>query len=171
MGNKLKWPEFETLAQATLFQGQIIDIDKQYIQLVIEPSFDNSINLQLEIGEEAVKWYRTTWSRLIDTPKFHNPVEGLKYIGQEIKPTINYEKGVIDAQKIATIIGLAKMISIKPILKEQKGIVLDGINYTLTIHVEGLKITYKWHYLEEGWNDLEQLRLNLEEFNSELPYA
>lgn len=171
MGNELKWPEFETLAQVMLFRGQIIDTDKQYIQLVIDPSFDNSVNLQLEIGEEAVKWYRTTWSRLIDTPKFHNPIESLKFIGQEIKPTISHEKGVIDAQKIAAVIDLAKSISIKPFLKEQRGIVLDGINYTITINVDGLKITYKWHYLEEDWNDLEQLRLSLEEFNGELPYA
>ena len=87
------------LAQELLFLGQEIDNYKQTIQIAIEPSFEKSIFLQLVINEGKVFWYRTTWERLIDAPKFSNPLDSLKYIGQTIKPTMLYENGIIEKEK------------------------------------------------------------------------
>ena len=95
-----KWFEFMHDAQTAIFQGQIIDTDKPNIQIAIEPTFESSILLQFEIKEESVNWYGTSWLRLLDAPKFYDPIENLKYVGMEIKPTINHERGTITRKSI-----------------------------------------------------------------------
>jgi hypothetical protein len=163
-----KWFEFMNTAQTLLFQGQKIDNYKPIIQIAIEPSFDKSIFLQLVIIDNEVYWYRTTWERLIDAPKFSNPIESLKYIGQNIKPTILYENGVIEKENINHIVDFIKTISIRPKIDKWGGIVLDGINYSLTVGVENTQTTYKWNYLPEEWTELDELRKLLEKLNAEI---
>lgn len=168
MNNKNKWFEFMNAAQEILFLGQKIDTYKQTIQIAVEPSFEKSIFLQLVIIEDKVSWYRTTWERLIDAPKFSNPIESLKFIGQSIKPTMVYENGTIEREKIKAIIDFIKTISVKPIFEKWGGILLDGTNYTLKIGVENTETIYKWHYLPDEWKELNTLSKLLEELNREL---
>ena len=168
MDSSNKWFEFMNTAQLLLFQGQKIDNYKPIIQIAIEPSFDKSFFLQLVISDNKVYWYRTTWERLIDAPKFSNPIESLKYIGQNIKPTIFYENGIIEKENINHIIEFIKTISVKPRIDNWGGILLDGINCTLTIGVENTQTTYEWTYLPEEWTELERLRKLLEELNQEI---
>lgn len=155
-------------AQTSLLLGQNIDRYKPNIQIAIEPSFDSSFHLQLEINEKIVKWYRTTWFRLVDAPKFYDPLESLKYLGQTIKPTIKYESGTTDKNGLNDIIDFAKTISVKPRLDKCGGIILDGISYTLNIGVESTQTTFKWHYLPNEWTDLQKLTAMLEELNKKL---
>lgn len=133
MENSDKWFDFMDFAHTLLLKGQAIDTDKPNIQIAVEPSFDNSIFLQLVINNEEVKWYRTTWLRSVDAPKFSNPIISLKYIGQAITPTINKESGTIGIEKHKGIVDFAKSLSIKPSLEQWGGIILDGIYYTLTM--------------------------------------
>ena len=100
MENTQKWFEFISSAHEILLLGQEIDNYKPTIQIAIEPSFDKSIFFQLVINEEKTYWYRTIWERLIDAPKFSNTIESLGYVGQPIKPTIIYEKGIIETNKL-----------------------------------------------------------------------
>jgi hypothetical protein len=168
MDSSNKWFEFMDSAQKILFLGQKIDQYKQTIQIAIEPSFEKSIFLQLVINEDKVFWYRTTWERLIDAPKFSNPLESLKYIGQPIKPTMLYENGIIERENINAIVDFIKSISVKPIFDKWGGIILDGTNYTLKIGVENTETIYKWHYLPDEWKELNTLTKLIEELNREL---
>lgn len=156
------------LAQASLMQGQKIDNYKPNIQIAIEHSLDNSISLQLVINGDKVEWYRTTWLRLVDAPKFSNPIESLKHIGQTIKPAIKYESGTTDTENLKDIIQFARRLSVQPQLDKWGGITLDGTSYTLTIGVESTQATYKWHHLPDNWADLKKLATMLEEFNEKL---
>jgi hypothetical protein len=168
MDSSNKWFEFMNSAQEMLFLGQEIDNYKQIIQIAIEPSFEKSIFLQLVITEDKVSWYRTTWERLIDAPKFSSPIESLKYIGQNIEPTMLYENGIIERANINAIVNFIKSISVKPIFDEWGRIMPDGINYTLKIGVENTQTIYKWHYLPDDWKELNILTKLLEELNQEL---
>ena len=56
MENSDKWLEFMDLAQTLLLKGQAIDTYKPNIQIAVEPSFDNSVFLQLVINNEEVQW-------------------------------------------------------------------------------------------------------------------
>jgi len=168
MDSSNNWFEFMNSAQEILFLGQKIDNYKQTIQFAIEPSFENSIFLQLVINDDKVFWYRTTWERLIDAPKFSNPIKSLKFIGQSIKPTMVYENGTIERENINSIIDFIKSISVQPIFEKLGGIILDGTNYTLKIGVENTEIIYKWHYLPNEWKELKTLTKLLEELNRKL---
>jgi hypothetical protein len=163
-----KWFEFSNYAQSILLRGQEIDSYKQTIQLAIEPSFEKSIFLQIVLNIDNCFWYRTTWERLIDAPKFSNPIESLKYIGKEIKPTIIYENGIIERENINSIVDFIESLSLKPIFDSWGGIILDGIKYTLKIGVENTEIIYKWHHLPEEWKELSTLTKLLEELNQNL---
>ncbi|MES2774710.1 MAG: hypothetical protein V4722_11025 [Bacteroidota bacterium] len=168
MENPSSWFEFMNLAQSLLLKGQVIDNYKPNIQIAVEPSFDNSIFLQIVINNEEVQWYRTTWMRFVDLPKFSNPIEGLKYIGQVITPTIIKESGTTNIKKLKGIIEFAKGLSIKPNFEKWGGIIIDGTCYTLVIGVESTQTTYKWHYLPDSWIELEKMADMLEELNRDL---
>ena len=163
-----KWFDFMKLAQSSLIHGQKIDDYKRNIQIAIEPSFDNSIFLQLVINEDIVQWYRTTWLRLTDARKFSDPIENLKFIAQTIQPTIKYESGTTDKKNLQDIIEFAKALSVQPQLDKWGGIILDGTHYTLTIGVESTQMIYKWHHLPDNWTDLQKLSVMLEELNKKL---
>ena len=165
MDNSKKWFAFLKAAQTFLLQGQTIDSYKPNIQIAIEPSFDNSIFLQLVINGVTVQWYKTTWLRLVDAPKFSDPIESLKYIGQTIKPTIKHESGTTDKESLKDIIEFVRTLSVPPTLDKSGRFILDGTYYTLTIAVESTQTTYKWHYLPDNWTDLQKLATMLEKFN------
>ncbi|MGB4846137.1 MAG: hypothetical protein WBP16_16840, partial [Ferruginibacter sp.] len=74
MDNNKKWFDFIELAITIVKQGQKIDTYKPYIQIAFEPSFDNHFLLQLQWDKDKLFWYRTTWHKLADTPKFHDPI-------------------------------------------------------------------------------------------------
>lgn len=166
--NQNQWFEFMDLAHKILLKGQSIDNYKQHIQLLFEPSFSNSFHLQLEINEKEIKWFRTSWLRLEDAPKFYNPIEKLKQIGKEIKPTILYENGTTKLNYMIPVLDFVEKISIKPRIEKYGGIILDGINFIITIGVENIQSTYKWHYLPEEWQELEILANMLIELNEKL---
>jgi hypothetical protein len=168
MESSNKWFEFMDSAQTLFFKGQAIDRHKPNIQIAIEPSFDNSILLQLVLNDKGIQWYRTTWLRLVDTPKFSNPIESLKYIGRTITPTIKKEAGTTGNDKIKDIIDFAKGLSLKPNLEKWDGIIVDGTYYTLTIGVESTQTTFRWHHLPDSWTDLKKLADMLEYLNKEL---
>ncbi len=168
MNNSEKWFDFMDLAKALLLKGQPIDSYQPNIQFAIERSFDNNIFLQLEIKDDKVKWYRTTWLRLIDAPKILDPIESLKYIGERIVPTVVYEFGETNKENVGGIISFCRQVSIQPVIDKWGGIVLDGVFYTLMIGVERTQTTYKWHHLPDGWTDLQKLADMLEELNLKL---
>jgi len=168
MDSSKVWFDFMDLANATTKQGQKIDKYKPTIQLYFEPSFGNHILLQLQLDNDILKWYRTTWQKLVDAPKFNDPIEKLKFIGQTIKPTIKYESGNTELIIAGHIFEFIKTISIRPRLEKWGGIILDGCFYTLTISVESVETKYKWHYLPDGWTDLQKLANMLEELNNKL---
>ena len=127
MDNSKQWFDFIELANAVLMQGQKIDNYKPNIQIAFEPSFDNHVFLQLQWDNEILNWYRTTWHKLIDEPKFNDPIESLKYIGQSLHPTIKRESGSTDLNKIKHIIDFAKSISIKPNSTSSGDLFLMGV--------------------------------------------
>jgi len=151
-----KWYEFMQLANAELLQGLRIDYTIPAIQLVFEPSFDNHIFLQLQMGEKNVSWSRRTWLKREDWPKFTDPIENLKYIGRTITPTIQRESGELDPEVLQPIIAFINAMTVKPSLAGP-GIVIDGTAYALTIGTATTHATYKWHYLPEEWSDLQKL--------------
>jgi hypothetical protein len=162
-----KWYELINKAQNLLLKGQEIDNYESNIQIAIEPSFENSIFLQLVIVEDKVQWFRTTWLRLSDSQKF-TPIENLRYIGKNIEPTIKYESGVINKRTIDDILSFIETISIKPKIEKWGGIILDGIYYTVTIGVENTRSTHKWHYQPDNWEDLQILASMLQKLNESL---
>jgi hypothetical protein len=163
-----KWLEFKNLAQTLFLKGQEIEKRKPTIQIAIEPSFADSVFLQLVINDEYVQWYRTTWLKHVDAPKFLNIIETLKYIGQTITPTIKKETGTVSKDNLKGIMDFAKGLSIKPNLEKLGGFTLDGTYYTLTIGVESIQTTFKWHHLPENWTDLKVLADMLEDLNKEI---
>ncbi|MBL0330896.1 MAG: hypothetical protein IPP64_16170 [Bacteroidetes bacterium] len=168
MDNNKKWFEFMKSAHTLLLNGQTIDHYQSHIQILVEPSFDNSFHLQLEVNEQVVKWHRTTWLRLVDAPKFYDPIESLKHIGQAVGPTIIYESGTTEIISISPIFDFVKLISTKPKIEKWGGIMLDGVFYTLKIGVENTQTTFKWHHLPDEWKDIEKLANMLTELNSRL---
>ena len=167
MEHLTKWYELISKAQNLLLKGQGIDTFEPNIQIVIEPSFENSIFLQLVITDNKVQWFRTTWVRLSDSHKF-SPIENLKYIGHKIEPTIEYENGLIKREEVDDILHFIKTISIKPKIEKWGGIVLDGIYYTIIIGVGNTQTTYKCHYQSDDWDDLQKLVAMLQKLNESL---
>lgn len=167
MDNNTKWFEFLKEAQHVLLKGQEIDHSWPNIQICIEPSFDNSIFLQLMIREDVVQWYRTTWLRLVDVPKF-TPIEGLKYIGQSIKPTIKHESGTVNKEDIQDIIACAESLYVPVVLENSRSITVDGTSYTLMIGDGNTKVTYAWHGLPNNLGPLEKMITLLEALNEKL---
>jgi len=168
MDSSKAWFDFTGLANCITEQGQKIDKYKPTIQIYFQPSFDNHILLQLQLDNDILKWYRTTWLKMVDAPKFNNPIQKLKYIGQTIKPTIKYESGDTELKIVAHILESIKSLSIRPRLEKWGGIILDGNTYTLTISVESIESKYKWHYLPDEWTDLQKSADMLEELNNRL---
>ena len=58
-----------------------------------------------------------------------------------------------------------RSLSIPPRIDKPGSIILDGCNYTLTIGVDELQTTYKWHLLPNEWAALQQLANMLEDLN------
>jgi len=168
MDSSKVWFDFMDLANATTEQGQKIDKHKPSIQIYYQPSFDNHILLQLQLDNDLLKWYRTTWQKLVDAPKFNDPIQKLKFIGQTIQPTIKYESGETELKIAEHILEFIKTISIRPRLEKWGGIILDGNSYTLTISVESVETKYKWHHLPDEWAYLQKLADMLEELNNQL---
>jgi len=165
MDNTQIWLDFMDLANSILINGQKINKYASNVQLIVEPSFDNHVLLQLTWDNNDVQWYRTTWQKLIDTKKINDPIVNLKYIGKQIQPTISYENGTTDLKQIQGIIDQIKQILIKPQIDKWGGIVLDGCYYTLIIGVESTQVTYKWHDLPDKWDDLQKIVGLMVEFN------
>ena len=163
-----KWFDFMEIANSTVKLGQIIDQYKTNIQIGFYPAFDNHSLLQLQLDNEKLVWHRTTWLKLVDTPKFNDPMESLKYTGQKIVPSIEYQNGSTDIQHAKEIIDFVKSLSLKPLLEKWGGIILDGCYYELTIGVENIATTYKWHYLPQDWTDLQKLADMLDNLNRNL---
>jgi hypothetical protein len=168
MDSSKDWFYFMELASATTRQGQRIDKYKPGIQIYFEPSFGNHSFLQLQLENDTIKWFRTTWQKLVDAPIFNDPIHRLKFIGQTIEPTIKYESGETELTAVEHIVDFIKTLSIKPRLEKWGGIILDGCFYTLTLRVESVEVTYKWHYLPDEWNDLHKLANMLDELNNQL---
>jgi len=168
MDNTKNWFDFMELANTKVRLGQKIDKYKANIQIGFYPSFDNHIFLQLQLDKEKLNWHRTTWLKLEDAPKFNDPIQRLKYIGQQLTPSIEYQNGSTDINQAAGIIDFIKSLSIKPRLEKRGGIILDGCEYELTIGVENTVTTYKWHYLPKEWTDLQMLADMLDKLNHNL---
>lgn len=151
------WSNFMETAQQILFRGQVQNVFEPTIQFGLEPSFENHFFLQLVIEETTVQWYRTTWLKMEDAPKFLNPMESLKYIGKIIEPTFKKESGIIEITKLESIMTFINTLHIAPQIKKTNRIVLDGVYFTLVIGVESMKTTFKWHYLPDEWSELEKL--------------
>lgn len=162
------WFDFMEKAHSILIKGQKINKYDSNIQLIIEPSFENHILLQLTWDNKDVYWYRTTWQKMADTKKFNDPIEKLKFIGKEAHPTISCENGTIELERIQKIIDQIEMISVKPQIKKWGGIILDGCFFTLIIGVENTQTIFKWHNLPDEWKDLEKLVNMLTELNRKL---
>lgn len=145
------WNNVSQKAQEYVRKGQIQNSYLPRIELLVEPTFDNPIFLQLEIKGEQVHWYHTTWLKTLDSIKLLNPVESLKYVGKEIAPTMVYAKGEIGLEVIAPILARIRGLVVPPKIDKVGAIVLDGVYYTLTIGVESMQTTYKWHYLPDEW--------------------
>lgn len=156
MENPQQWNEFTQQATQIIKQGQKTNKYKTRIGLILEPHFHNVVYFQLVWEDETINWYRTTWWKHLDVPKFNDVMDRLKYIGKVIEPTITYENGKIDLEKGKDILTFVKTLSIKPRI-DKGGIVLDGYHFTLIIGVENMETIYKWQYLPEEWTDLEAL--------------
>lgn len=168
MDTSKKWFDFMKSAHDILLKGQPIDQYQSRIQLLFEPSFDNSFHLQLEINDQVVKWYRTKWLRLVDAQAYYDKAEESQYTGQLQQPTIIFESGSTEINRIQPVLDVIKSISIRPITEKWGGIILDGIYYTLLIGVDHTETTFRWHYRPDEWKDLEKLAAMLIELNDKL---
>jgi hypothetical protein len=162
------WFDFMELANSILTKGQKANNYNSNIQVIYEPSFDNHVSLQLNWDDKVVKWYRTTWFKMTDTVKFNDPIESLKYIGKEIKPTLTYEKGETNIATIQNIVDFVKEISVKPNIDKWGGITLDGCYITLAIGVESNHVIYKWYNLPDEWKNLQTLADMIKQLNQKL---
>jgi hypothetical protein len=154
--NENIWFSFIDEANTLLLQDQSVNNYKPHIKILFEPAFDNHIFFQLELDSEKTKWFRSTWVKSSDISKFENPIEKLKYIGKDIQPTIKFESGEVDFDKTKAITDHVRTISINPRIDGLKRMTLDGGQYTLTLGVEQIQTTYKWHTLPDNWKDLQK---------------
>lgn len=168
MQDQNKWLDFMAMAGNIVRAGQKVEWTQFVIHVIVEPSFANSFSLQLCWSNEQVRWYRTTWNRLADIQKFTNPIEGLKYIGKTLSPTILEEKGEIPLLGIQHIVDDIQRLSIIPDLTEANGWVLDGCNYRLRIGNSSVKMEYQWHFLPDNWMPLQKIAGDLEDLNKTL---
>ena len=166
--NTNKWFDLMNKAHEILLTGQEFDTYKPNIQIAVEHSHANCFFLQISINEENVNWYRTTWLRLTDAPKFSNPIEEIKYVGQVIEPTMKFEYGIMPKESIQEIIDFTRSLTVKPQLDKWDGIIIGGTSYTLMVGVESTQMTFKWHHLPDGWESLQTLACMLETLNENL---
>lgn len=151
------WSGFVKLANEALKASQPKTY-KRHISLMLEPSFDNHVLLQLQWAEEGIKWYRSVWFKHEDAPKFLNPIEQLKYIGKNIAPTMLSESGMLNAEETESLQKQLRKLCINPYIDDDGGIVLDGCVHTLTFYTDySTSCRYVWNYLPEEYNALQPL--------------
>ncbi len=138
-----------------------------FITLFHEPSFDNHSFLNITWKDALVTWHLSIWDRVADSVKF-KPIENLKYIGQEIIPTILHTKGSGHIQSVQAIISAIAHLSISPRIAPLARFTLDGSYYTLPLGVDDLHTTYSWHTEPEEWQGLVDLVDLLLQFQEEL---
>jgi hypothetical protein len=140
-------------AKDTLFQNSDIPHGKNFIELIVEPSFNNhfKILIKWKKGENRVTWTKTTWEKLLDAHKFNNNLE----TEHDISPTFSYQNGIIEEKYIEQVISSLKSLSIRPNLEPFDLIVLDGTYTTLKIGGNKNYMAYSWHLLPNDWEELE----------------
>jgi hypothetical protein len=154
--NNEPWNRFSSAAMTLVRQGQHINTRDPYIQVLVEPSFDDPVLVQLSWKDKNVKWFRTTWLKTAEPYDF-GVIGSLKYLDHTPTPTIKYTGGEADISRIEKLIGLIRDLSIPPQIDKLRFITLDGSDYTLTIGVAEVKATYKWHTCPEQWQDLQTI--------------
>ncbi len=151
------WSGFVTLAREALKASQPKTY-RRFISLMLEPSFDNYVLLQLQWAEEGINWFRSTWSKDDDCPKFMNPIEQLKYIGKTIAPTLNTVSGRVRAEDAGPLLDVLRNLRITPYMDHNGSIVLDGCVHTLTFGTDySTRSTFVWNYLPEEYNELQKV--------------
>lgn len=151
------WPGFVKLANEALKASQ----PKTYrrsVSLMLEPSFENHVLLQLQWEEESIRWYRSVWLKDEDCPKFLNPLEQLKYTGKTISPTLQVESGIVKTENAEVLMNLLRSLKINPFIDDEGRIVLDGCVHTLTFSTDySTSSTFVWNYLPETYSELRKL--------------
>lgn len=163
-----QWFDFIQSAHILLLKGQSFDENQPHIQFLIEPAFSNSVHLQLVVHDQDVQWFRTTWQRHIDEPKFWDIIENLQYIGQVASPTMQYESGRVEQGSVAQLFEIAQTISVKPQLEKSSQIILDGESNTLIISNGTTHSTFVWKVLPSEWKELGRLTNLLTTLNDSL---
>jgi hypothetical protein len=158
------WPGFINLANEALKASQPKTY-RRFVSLMLEPHFHNHILLQLQWAEEGMNWYRSTWLKHEDAPKFTNPIEQLKYIGKTIAPTLSLESGKLATEKAEPLLNLLRHLSINPYIDNNGSIVLDGCVHTLTFGTDySVSSSFKWNYLPEEYKPFQKVVDLLEMF-------
>jgi hypothetical protein len=150
-----KWFAFMAKANEQLLKKTEIGFGSAFITLIIEPSFHNHFRFFINWNDEkeSVIWEKLTWEKLVDAPKFYDELQ----ISKGIIPTMSIQKGIITKDKISTLIDAAKSLVIKPQLNPERMWTLDGAFYTLQIGRSSDFMTFSWHTLPEGWEELKSL--------------
>lgn len=131
---------------------------------MLEPHFYNHTLLQVQWKEENISWYRSTWLKDQDAPKFLNPIEQLKYIGKTISPALHLESGTLQREEAESLLHVLRHLSINPYIDREGGIVLDGCVHTLTFSTSySISSSFQWNYLPEEYNELKRVVEVLEE--------
>jgi hypothetical protein len=70
---------------------------------------------------------------------------------------MSIQKGSLERTQISILIDKIKSIAIKPQLNPERGWTLDGTFYTLKIGRCSDSMTFSWHTLPEGWDEIHAL--------------
>lgn len=155
--NPHNWSHFVVLANKALKASQPKTYGR-FISLMLEPHFYNHAFLQIHWEKDGLNWYRSTWLKDDDAPKFNNPMEQLKYIGKSVSPTLEVESGTVTAQDAEALLNLLRSLSLNPFIDNDGGIVLDGCVHTLTFCTDySTSCCYVWNYLPDEYKDLQKV--------------
>lgn len=151
------WPGFVKLANEALKASQPKTY-RRFVSLMLEPSFDNHVLLQLQWKEQGIVWYRSSWLKDEDAPKFWNPIEQLKYTGKTIQPTLSIQSGTVTPEEAEPLLNLLRNLRINPYLDHDGSVVLDGCVHTLTFYTNySIISTFQWNYLPEEYKQLQKV--------------
>ena len=160
---KNSWPELSWAATQAL---RTPDIKRRYdgfLHFVYEPSFGDAFSLTLIWENGVCRWRRLYWNSAEDSAKF-GVLEELRYLGQTLAPTLIASEGILSVDVFEALRALLGSQSL-PIGPFEGRLILDGVQYTLTIDNGTSGVTYRWQVLPEAWAGLEKVTLMLFEMN------
>ena len=156
-----QWIDFENKALEVVKQSE----EQVVVKYCTMPPFAEATCFQLYEDESGRGHYLVKcWHRNDDYQLFEKPDEYIKRLENNLKPTIEEKRGVVEPTEYQTILTRLKSIEL-PTFANATGDMLEGTYYELTL--TGNKVmTYEWwNNLPSEWTRLKEIIDFLEDFN------